>query len=263
MAKKKYTMYYRGKNKYMHEHDIPIISLELKSMDEYTSNYKDYVELLKHLPIEIYEFIKKELSYGINIDNNDDLKECFYITDNDFNPIMDVIFEDDVDVLYITPFELVNLIVREKMTHQEYQSILLNINSKEKVDNKYAFFKYLYDTYVKNQKVECMIDVYETNNVIPNLSSYDLLVASVATDKDNIIVLCKKIGEFDETRRNLALKFKKLFVTLGTKKKFISYKTVSIRKNRNIDIDIMGNKILDNFNKFINKYEKEYEIGNE
>ena len=159
MAKKKYTMYYRGKNKYMHEHEIPIVSLDLKSMDEYTSNYKDYVGLLKHLPKEIYDFIKNELSYGINIDNNDDLKNSFFITDNDFKPIVDVIFEGDIDVLYITPFELVNLIVKEKMTHQEYQSVLLNINTKEKVSNKYEFFKYLYDTYVKDQKVECMIDV--------------------------------------------------------------------------------------------------------
>ena len=164
MAKKKYTLYYKGKNKYNHEHEIPIVSLDLKSMDEYTSNYKDYVSLLNYLPKDVVKFIKDELSYGINLDNNDDLKDKFYITDNDFNPIMDVIFENEIDVLYVIPFELVNLIVSEKMTNQEYQSVILNINTKEKVNNKYIFFKYLYDTYVKDQKVECMIDVYDTNN---------------------------------------------------------------------------------------------------
>ncbi len=263
MAKKKYTLYYKGKNKYNHEHEIPIIILDLKAMDEYTSNYKDYVSLLKYLPKSVVDFIKDDLSYGINIDNNDDLKNSFYITDSDHNPIMDVIFDDDIDVLYVTPFELVNLIVSEKMTIQEFQSVLLNINSKERVNNKYEFFKYLYDTYVKDQKVECMIDVYDTNNTISNLSSYDLLVASIATDKDNIIILCKKIGQFDETRRNLALKFKKLFEKLKTNKKLISYKTVSIRKNRNIDIDEMGNMIINNFEEFMKKYKKEYKVEDE
>ena len=45
MITKKYTLYFKGKNKYGHEHDLPIVSLDLKSMDEYTSNYKSYDDL--------------------------------------------------------------------------------------------------------------------------------------------------------------------------------------------------------------------------
>ena len=44
MVLKKYTLYFKGKNKYGHEHNFPILSLDLKSMDEFTSNYDGYLE---------------------------------------------------------------------------------------------------------------------------------------------------------------------------------------------------------------------------
>ena len=48
MANKKYVLYFRGKNKYGHYHKFPLVSLYLKTLDMYTSNYIDYVDLFNN-----------------------------------------------------------------------------------------------------------------------------------------------------------------------------------------------------------------------
>ena len=35
MANKKYTLYFKGTNKYGHEYELPIVSLSLRKMDIY------------------------------------------------------------------------------------------------------------------------------------------------------------------------------------------------------------------------------------
>lgn len=258
MNKKKYTLYFKGLNKYGHEHNIPIITLDLKEMDKYTSNYKNCLDLYNCLPDMLKDFIKENLSYNIDLSNNDILSDLFFITDNDFNPIMNVIFEDDIDVLYINPDEVDDLILKEKMTIKEYQDILFNNYSKSEF-KKYTLFKYLYETYVEGEKIEGMIDVYDTNNLLPNLSSKELMVASIATERDNIIVLCKKLCQYEEARRNLTFKYKELFKKIENANQIIRYKKV-LERRKKLNVSEIKNNILDNFIKFKRGYNKEYNI---
>lgn len=255
MPLKKYTLYFKGENKYYHEHNLPIISLELKKMDEYTSNYKNYNDLFVCLPKNIKTFILD----NFNCDKNE-LSNNFFITDSDFNPIMDVIFEDNLDVLYIKSDELDNLIIRERMNNYEYQSILANLNVAQKAKKKYEFFKYLYYTYVKDKKISCMIDVYDASLNFPNLKEDELMIASIATQKDNIMVLCKKLGQNEEARRNLTFKFKELFNVISEDEEgILEFKKMIERKNKDLNIDDMAHEMLSKFDEFERKYKKEYE----
>jgi len=251
---KKYTLYYRGINKYNHEHDLPIISLDLKTMDEYTSNYSDFNDLYNCLPIEFKDFIDNELSY-----NNDKKENNFFIQDNNKNTIMDVIFNDNLDLLYITKEEVDDMIVKSKLTIKEYEIVKFGIDKTGIISKKYEFFKYLYEKYVKDKEITCMIDCYDIEKALPNLSSDDTILASLATDKDNIKVLCKKLCQIDENRRNLALEFQKLFKNVNSKdKKMIENEKISSRKNKHLKIDEMKEEMLNNLSKFKKNYNKEY-----
>ena len=247
MANKKYTLYFKGTGKSKEKYDFPIVSLALKQMDMYTSNYEDYLDLFNCLPVKVSNFIKHELSYGINLNNNDDLSNCFYITDNDFKPIMDVIFKRDMDVLYIEPKEFDEIMLSQKMSYSEFQSAMLKSNVNSNIKNKYDFFKYLYETYVRNKKITCMIDDYDTKNNLRNLDDENILIASIATDKDNLIILSKKLSQNKEARRNLTFKFKKY---LYKEKSLISYEKIKNKINKSLDIkEIMNDMLykLDNF----------------
>lgn len=258
MALKKYTLYFKGKNKYGHEHDFAILSLDLKSMDEFTSNYDGYQELFDSLPAELKEYVKNNLCHMIDLNNND-LSDNFFITDADFKPIMDVIFKKDMDVLYINESELKNAIIKEKMSYGEFQRSKLKTTSLNKALNKYNFFKYLYETYVKNKKISCMIDTYEVYKEFLDLPYDELMIAAIATDKDNITVLCKKLNQNIESRRNLALKLKKLFNSLDTGiTKMTSSSLLSERKSELNDKELKDQMIL-NLEQFKRKYDKEYE----
>lgn len=254
MSKKLYTLYYRGYNKYGHEHNVPIISLNLRELDEFTSNFNNYLDLYNNLPVQLKTFLKNNLMNKIS--ENEDLNNCFFITDSDFKPIMDVVFKDNLDVLYIEKEELDEYITKLVISHNDYKSILLNVCNNKYLKNKYNFFKYLYETYVKDKKIECMIDVYDTNNAISNLSSYDLILASIATDKKNTLVLCKKLNQFDEQRRNLAFEYKKLFNKSNEDSSIITDSTIK-KRIKKLDKEKMD-KIFDNYLKFKKKYELEY-----
>ena len=243
MALKKYTLYFKGKSKSNRKYDLPILSLDLKKMDEYTSNYVDYNDLFNSLPSEVKDYINEKLN------NNVDLSSAFFITDEDYNPIMDVIFEDGIDVTYITPKEVENLIISEKMTYEEYQSLELQSKEKENINAKYEFFKYLYETYVKDTKMEGMIDDYDAKRIFANAPYDDIMISSIACDKDNIMVLCKKLSQEFESRRNLALKFHKLF-NINEPKKMITNELVIERKNKDLDIESIYMQIIDNLNEF-------------
>lgn len=258
MALKQYTLYFKGTNKYGHEHNFPVISLDLKSMDYYTSNYDGYVSLFNALPKKIREYIKNNLGYMIDFESEAVLKELFYITDADFNPIMDVLFEDDIDVLYINQNELLEAIIGEKMSMQEFYMAKLK-SSLNKAGSKYLFFKYLYETYVKNQRIACMIDVYDVNLKFPNIPYDEAMIASIATDKANIIILAKKLGQRLESRRNLAFQFKKLFKTKSkTNTRIINYLSVNERKNVDLNIKELYDKMSKNLDGFDKKYQEEY-----
>lgn len=259
MANKKYTLYFKGINKYGHEHDFPMLSLSLKEMDIYTSNYKDYSDLFKSLPSKVSTFIMDNLSSGIDLTNNEDLEKCFFITDNDFTPIMEVIFDDDIDVLYVTSKELEELLIKQKMSYEEFQKSLMKINNLTTYKRKYDFFKYVYENYVKDQKVLCMIDDYDVKKSLSNLDYDNLIIASIATDTDNIKVLSKKLSQTLESRRNLAFKFKKLFNSLESNGRLISYEKLIARKNTEIEVSEILDNMLSHLEKFKTKYNKDYE----
>lgn len=255
MANKKYTLYFKGTNKYGHEYNFPIVSLPLKKMDMYTSNYKDYNDLFESLPTKIKNYIKDNLCNDLNskLENN------FFITDDDFNPIMKVIFNEDIDVLYVTPKELEKLIINQKMSYIDFQKAIMKTNSNSISGKKYCFFKSLYEEYVKGKKILCMIDDYDVKKNLSNLDNDNTIIASIAVDEGNIRVLSKKISQTIETRRNLTFMFKKLFSNLDNSGRLISYEKLKDRKNADINIEEILDNINLNFNHFIESYSKEYD----
>ena len=66
MALKKYTLYFKGKNEKGKEINIPIVSLELKKMDEFTTNYNNSYELFEDLPKAVKKILKEEFCYDID-----------------------------------------------------------------------------------------------------------------------------------------------------------------------------------------------------
>lgn len=255
MANKKYTLYFKGTNKYGHEYDFPIVSLPLRKMDIYTSNYKDYNDLFNSLPAKIKNYIENNLCY----DKNGKLENNFFITDDDFNPIMEVIFNDDIDVLYVTTKELEKLIINQKMSYIDFQKALMKTNSNSIYGKKYYFFKSLYEEYVKDKKILCMIDDYDVKKNLSNLDNDNIIIASIATDEGNIRVLSKKISQTIDTRRSLTFMFKKLFSNLDTNDRLVSYEKLRDRKNADINIEEIFDNMNLNYNNFIEGYNKEYD----
>lgn len=256
MASKKYTLYFKGVNKYGHVYNYPIINLPIRDMDVYTSNYKDYKDLFDSLPKKVYKFISENLSYNINTNYNKILKECFFITDNDFNPIIDVIFENNIDILYVTQEELLDLLLKKKMGIVEFQKSLLKTNTNKVSESRYNFFRNLYLTFVKDKKISCMIDVYDIKKALSYLDEDNIMIGSLATDVDNIKVLSKKISQTMESRRELAFMYKNTF---DKNNRIASYNSVSNRKNTNVDINEIYKNIISNYEHFIDKYKKDYE----
>ena len=70
MKIKKYTLYFKGINEYGHEHNIPIICVNLRQMDEYTSRFNNYLDLFNSFPIDVKKFIKYEFKRDINFNDN-------------------------------------------------------------------------------------------------------------------------------------------------------------------------------------------------
>lgn len=253
MNKKEYTLYFKGKNKYGHLHELPIATFDLKTMDFYTCNYINYIDLLENLPVKVKQFIKSELSNGINLNDNKELSGLFYLSNSDNNK-EELLFNADFDTVYINALEVVDLICKAKMTYKNFQHVVLNMTPSEEEKNKYEFFKYLYNKHVKKKALAKMIDTYDIEKFFGNLDKDDTMIASIATDKNNILVLCKKISQTDEGRRDLATKYKKLFHALNPGKNLIEHTRAQKIKNSNYD----ENKILEEINNSFSKFEKEY-----
>lgn len=249
MALKKYTLYYKYNDKKNNEINYPIISLDLKTMDKYTSMYSSGKDLIEDLPSEVKDFIKENFT-----NKTKDYDDFMFISDSSFSHIMDVILKKDCDVLYINEDEIKSCIINIKMDILEFQKILLKTKS-DKINSKYKFFKYLYDTYVKGQKIEGMIDTYDTKRLIPNLFKDELMIASIATDQDNIKVLCKKLSQNLETRRNIAFKYKYLFKDITGEDKIISDLIIKERKIEDLEPNLFIEIIKNNFKNFKNKYQ--------
>ncbi len=228
--KNTYTLYFKLKDKT----NIPLLNMGLIKMDEFTTNFFDCNDLYSNLPNCVKEYIKSK-------ESDKDLEKRFFIS-NETNNDIAILFNDDIDVLYVTLDELTEEILNNKMTIEEYQKVLLKSKLDSDVKEKYNFFKYLYENFVKNEKVKCMIDLFDTSKKFSNLKEDELYIASIATDKDNIIVLCKKIGQYLETRRTLAIEFKK-----------VNNKVIYDENKRDIKIslDDINKMIEETFNNFI------------
>ena len=243
MSNKKYTLYFKGKNNVGNEVDVPIVSLSLKDLDIYTSNYEDYDDLFENLPVDIKEFIKKEF----DITN---LKDRFYITDYDFTPIMDVIFKKDSDVLYVEPKELRKLLENSIMSFEEFQKSKLKSINEDALNKKYNFYKYLYDTYVKNNRIKCMIDLYYVSKKDNQKDEDSKYIEAIATDKINLMVLAKKLSQTEESRRNLTYEFKRCICDNIINEELINYRK-KIQSN-----DKALSSMIVNFSKFVKEYKR-------
>ena len=104
MALKKYTLYYKYNDKKNNEINYPIISLDLKTMDKYTSMYSSGKDLIEDLPSEVKDFIKENFT-----NKTKDYDDFMFISDSSFSHIMDVILKKDCDVLYINEDEIINI----------------------------------------------------------------------------------------------------------------------------------------------------------
>ena len=100
-----------------------------------------------------------------------------------------------------------------------------------------------------------MIDTYDTKRLIPNLFKDELMIASIATDQDNIKVLCKKLSQNLETRRNIAFKYKYLFKDIKDEDKIISDLLINERKDKDLKPNLFIEIIKNNFKNFKNKYQ--------
>lgn len=259
MTNKEYTLYFKGKNKYGHYHELPILTADLKTMDLYTCNYINYVDLFENLPINVRQFIKDELSYGINLGNNNELKELFYLINSDNNK-EELLFNDDIDIVYINSLEVVELICNAKMTYKNFQNVVLNMTPSLYEKKRFEFFKYLYNKHVKRKELAKMIDTYDIEKFFGNLDEDNTLIASIATDHNNILVLCRKISQTDEGKRDLATKYKRLFSELNPEKSLIDYNRAKKMKSKDYDESKIIQEITESFNNFEKEYQKEYEI---
>lgn len=253
MDAKKYTLCFKGKNKYGHERELPIVTLSLRQMDELTSNYDNYLELFNALPFVAKNFITENLSSGIKIDNLKQISSRFVIKDDD-SLIENVVFSNNIDVLGVSQDRLCSLLLDEKISNESFQRMQLKTRNNSDLNKQYKLFNYLYENYVKGKKIEKMIDTYYTKRQFPCLNGEDLVIATIATDSDSIKIITKKLGQSLKNTRDV------LFLLKNVKKdkSFLSKEEETGIKRINME-DVLE-QIDENIEKFKKDYFKEYEI---
>lgn len=244
---KKYTLYYKSDKDFGKNIEMPILTCNLREMDKFTTCFKNYFDLYNSFPLKLKNIIINNSKDVSNVG----LKDNLYIQDEDKKYKIEFLFSGDEDVLYITPSEINKILLNIKMNLKEFQSTLLKTCTNKENKEKYKFYKYLYNTYVKNKEVIKMIDLYDIEESNNNLSVDNKYIAALATDKTNILVLSKKLEQDDYYKRDLTLNIKKLYKSLD-KNKLISDNVIKERKN--IDLDDVINQIEKNlFNKRIKR----------
>ena len=195
-----------------------------------------------------------EKGKNFNTITESDLKKCFSIIDENDEENY-ILLSNDIDVTYVTPDELISQIVNNRI---DYNDLMDCFKGSPKSINKkrYAFFTHLYENYVKDKKILGMMDTYDVKERFPMLEGERLIISAIATDKDNIILLTKKIGQKSKDRRNLAYEYKKMVADLDSKAKVLDEKLVSKRK---VYLDNIDSVILKNFEEFKKKYNEQYE----
>ncbi len=252
---KNYTLYFRSMNKYGHVFMIPILSMGLKDMDKYTSNYNNCLTMYNCLPNELKTYIKSIISNKVNLDDENYLKECFTLMID--NKTLPIIFRYDADVTYITPKELKEEIKSVMLDEASFKQALMISNDNIGIKLRYNFFKYLYETYLKEKEVIKMMDTYDASGMFPTLKGDKLMIASLATDKDNLAVLLKKIGQTSEGKRDVAIRYKELYIKIKGDA-YLPKDAIAKRFNEGLNISKMKKEILNNLTQFKENYEKEY-----
>ena len=136
---------------------------------------------------------------------------------------------------------------------------ILRSKTNTAIKQKYDFFEDVYNKFVKNKRIITMMDTYDVNKKIPTLKDDKLVIASIATDRDNIILLCKKIGQNMIDRRSLASMFKKTYLLLGNN----SILSEDVLKSRIEKDDSDISYLVDMakcFEEYKKSYDKEYEL---
>ena len=254
--RKNYTLYFKGINNYGHDFIIPIINLSLENMDKFTSNYNNYAVMFRCLPNNLKKYISSIINKKSNLESNEFLKDCFLLLDDDGNE-NNIVFHEDVDVIYITPSELKEEIKSVMLNKFELQKAVISIRKTGDLKYRYDFFEFLYKTFLKEKEVIKMMDTYDTKEAFPNLTGEKLMIASLASDKDNLIILLKKIGQTPEGKRLVALEYKKLYKKIKGDK-YLDSDRIKARRNKGLDIVVMKKEILNNLTTFKKNYEKEY-----
>ena len=253
---KNYTLYFKGMNGYGYKFVIPIISMSLKDIDKYTTNYKDYLSMYKCLPSDLKKYISKITNNKMNLNDEETLRKCFLISDSDGNNY-EIILRNNADITYITPSELKKELEDILMSKIELQKSLVGLKSNMDLKYRYHFFKYLYTTYMKDKEVLKMMDTCDSKKMFPTLKGDSLMIASLATDKDNLVVLLKKIGQVPEGRRDVAIKYKRLYDKINGSM-YLEKEVIRKRFNEGLNVQDMKKAILSNLDNFKKEYEKEY-----
>ena len=253
---KSYTLSFKGINNYGYEFIIPIISMNLKNIDKFTTNYKDYLSMYECLPNNLKKYIKEISGKKMNLKDEETLKKCFFIVDDNDNNY-EIILRENADITYITPSELKKELEDILMSKIEFQKSLIGLKSNIDLKYRYHFFKYLYNTYMKDKEVLKMMDTYDAKKMFPTLKGDNLMIAALATDKDNLVVLLKKIGQTSEGKRDVAIKYKRLYDKINGNM-YLPKEIIRDRFNEGLNVSAMKKTILGNLEHFKKEYEKEY-----
>lgn len=247
-----YTLYFKGVNDLENKILFPIITLGLKDMDKFTANYEDEVSMFRCLPRNVKKYIEDNLSYNINLEDKKSMKNKFIIKNDKTNKNVDLLFFSNADIIYIRPKEL-----REKISKLSFSFDELQLYIRNRKDNnlivRYNFLNNIYEEYVKDKDLEKMIDTYDVKKRYPKLDKDKLVLYSLLTDKNNIIVATTKVGQQNINKRNLAIEYKKIDSKL-CKEKLLEDKIIKERFNSGLDIVEMKKNILNNFKIFKKLY---------
>ena len=252
---KKYTLYFKSMNKYGHIFMIPILSMSLKELDKYTSNYNNCLSMYNCLPNELKIYAASITNGKINLGDEKYLEECFVLMGDD--KVLPIIFRGDADVTYITPKELKDEIKSVMMNEIEFKQALIGSNDNANLKLRYGFFEYLYEIYLRDKDVIKMMDTYDASEMFPTLKGDKLMIASLATDRDNLIILLKKIGQTSEGKRDVAIRYKELYSKIKGDA-YLSKDIIVKRFNEGLNVSKMKKDILNNLTQFKESYEKEY-----
>lgn len=252
------TLYFYGKDKYGHSNRIPIITGNIRAIDEYVAYCESYTMLFSFLPDAAKDLIKNNFCDGIDIGNNECMSKHFKLFKLGTNDEVRLIFKDDEDILYCDFNDVIRIAKELVMSESQYNVSRLKIKSAQIELIKYDFFKRLYETYVKGPSLIKTLELQGDD---------ESKIHSVATSFDNIKIIVYNAWQRTHTKRNLAWLLKDTLTNLnwigGNFSKALVFSDELARRfdNRSIDVTRIKKEIIDNVLNFWNYYINECEIS--